>query len=155
MLLFFSSRRRHTRCALVTGVQTCALPIYVISPLTDGFDDSEGFLTQQRMQSMGRDELRVVLPADVRFMQDLAMHKRTEKYIRQNSNTQQETVKRILDAKGSQNTERLNDLQVRARELLGKARLIINASDVNVGGEDGQTRVLKAFEQLEKTAYPN
>src|SRR3546814_16093241 len=24
---FFSSRRRHTRCALVTGVQTCALPI--------------------------------------------------------------------------------------------------------------------------------
>src|SRR3546814_11446097 len=26
-LIFFSSRRRHTRCALVTGVQTCALPI--------------------------------------------------------------------------------------------------------------------------------
>src|SRR3546814_7064790 len=25
---FFSSRRRHTSCALVTGVQTCALPIY-------------------------------------------------------------------------------------------------------------------------------
>src|SRR3546814_7989003 len=27
MCFFFSSRRRHTRCALVTGVQTCALPI--------------------------------------------------------------------------------------------------------------------------------
>src|SRR3546814_3837766 len=27
MCLFFSSRRRHTRCALGTGVQTCALPI--------------------------------------------------------------------------------------------------------------------------------
>src|SRR3546814_14002592 len=26
---FFSSRRRHTRCALVTGVQTCALPIWI------------------------------------------------------------------------------------------------------------------------------
>src|SRR3546814_15944869 len=26
-IVFFSSRRRHTRCALVTGVQTCALPI--------------------------------------------------------------------------------------------------------------------------------
>src|SRR3546814_16970062 len=25
--MFFASRRRHTRCALVTGVQTCALPI--------------------------------------------------------------------------------------------------------------------------------
>src|SRR3546814_1695225 len=28
MFFFFSSRRRHTRCALVTGVQTCALPIF-------------------------------------------------------------------------------------------------------------------------------
>src|SRR3546814_9386984 len=26
-IVFFSSRRRHTRCALVTGVQTCAVPI--------------------------------------------------------------------------------------------------------------------------------
>src|SRR3546814_7870070 len=29
MFFFFSSRRRHTRCALVTGVQTCALPIFL------------------------------------------------------------------------------------------------------------------------------
>src|SRR3546814_18321127 len=28
IFFFFSSRRRHTRCALVTGVQTCALPIF-------------------------------------------------------------------------------------------------------------------------------
>src|SRR3546814_15908568 len=31
LICFFSSRRRHTRCALVTGVQTCALPIYAES----------------------------------------------------------------------------------------------------------------------------
>src|SRR3546814_20411442 len=30
VFFFFSSRRRHTRCALVTGVQTCALPISLI-----------------------------------------------------------------------------------------------------------------------------
>src|SRR3546814_18203599 len=30
MSYFFSSRRRHTRCALVTGVQTCALPISLV-----------------------------------------------------------------------------------------------------------------------------
>src|SRR3546814_6892352 len=29
VVFFFSSRRRHTRCALVTGVQTCALPIWL------------------------------------------------------------------------------------------------------------------------------
>src|SRR3546814_819069 len=33
---FFSSRRRHTRCALVTGVQTCALPIYPVAPARHG-----------------------------------------------------------------------------------------------------------------------
>src|SRR3546814_2471190 len=36
--VFFSSRRRHTRCALVTGVQTCALPICIrVQTLGDGF----------------------------------------------------------------------------------------------------------------------
>src|SRR3546814_10629793 len=31
VFFLFSSRRRHTRCALVTGVQTCALPISAIA----------------------------------------------------------------------------------------------------------------------------
>src|SRR3546814_21081685 len=35
LFFFFSSRRRHTRCALVTGVQTCALPIAVAGILVD------------------------------------------------------------------------------------------------------------------------
>src|SRR3546814_4339163 len=35
MLFFFSSRRRHTRCALVTGVQTCALPILMDVGIND------------------------------------------------------------------------------------------------------------------------
>src|SRR3546814_1652548 len=42
MRFFFSSRRRHTRCALVTGVQTCALPIYdgkVTEPRTAVFPE--------------------------------------------------------------------------------------------------------------------
>src|SRR3546814_7953773 len=35
-VFLFSSRRRHTRCALVTGVQTCALPIYHLPQLALG-----------------------------------------------------------------------------------------------------------------------
>src|SRR3546814_17106362 len=34
-MFLFSRRRRHTRCALVTGVQTCALPIWVSCFLSD------------------------------------------------------------------------------------------------------------------------
>src|SRR3546814_4002747 len=41
---FFSSRRRHTICALVTGVQTCALPILLVHAHAAGdavHDDAE------------------------------------------------------------------------------------------------------------------
>src|SRR3546814_3803477 len=38
MFFFFSSRRRHTRGALVTGVQTCALPISDDDAADDGAD---------------------------------------------------------------------------------------------------------------------
>src|SRR3546814_20506982 len=34
-VFFFSSRRRHTKCALVTGVQTCALPISLLRASRD------------------------------------------------------------------------------------------------------------------------
>src|SRR3546814_1485098 len=37
---FVSSIRRHTRCALVTGVQTCALPISPVSRLDTGRADA-------------------------------------------------------------------------------------------------------------------
>src|SRR3546814_19992906 len=40
-MFFFSSRRRHTRCALVTGVQTCALPISGMAALEEVGDAIE------------------------------------------------------------------------------------------------------------------
>src|SRR3546814_6615467 len=39
LLFFFSSRRRHTRCALVTGVQTCAFPIFHGQGMNCAFED--------------------------------------------------------------------------------------------------------------------
>src|SRR3546814_14617292 len=45
MFLFFcSSRRRHTICALVTGVQTCALPISVANFPTESIENSQDFV---------------------------------------------------------------------------------------------------------------
>src|SRR3546814_10500499 len=55
---FFSSRRRHTRCALVTGVQTCALPISALNPTkvdnsTDAWDTID-WLVKNVKESNGR-----------------------------------------------------------------------------------------------------
>src|SRR3546814_1899026 len=46
VFFFFSSRRRHTRCALVTGVQTCALPIFVDGDLAQRGGAAVAMMTQ-------------------------------------------------------------------------------------------------------------
>src|SRR3546814_3032500 len=57
-VFFFSSRRRHTRCALVTGVQTCALPISIRSYWCD--DTS---LAEASFEEVAR-RLPTLVPAD-------------------------------------------------------------------------------------------
>src|SRR3546814_12207728 len=54
---FFSSRRRHTRCALVTGVQTCALPIFLLLPVpaeaVPRFPESRPDLSPGELRQLG------------------------------------------------------------------------------------------------------
>src|SRR3546814_2611174 len=71
-VFFFSSRRRHTRCALVTGVQTCALPIDVgrgkgagVYYLGDDIDHMLSEATRVRediQRGATREELQHLLP---------------------------------------------------------------------------------------------
>src|SRR3546814_8134759 len=49
LYFFFSSRRRHTRCALVTGVQTCALPISGSAALLVTHDQTEALSLGDRL----------------------------------------------------------------------------------------------------------
>src|SRR3546814_18594255 len=56
IIFFFSSRRRHTRCALVTGVQTCALPIsFNTEPLT-------GQVAAAFAERFGKDRVKQIPP---------------------------------------------------------------------------------------------
>src|SRR3546814_7893738 len=63
VFFFFASRRRHTRCALVTGVQTCALPICAVAPIQcarivaesgDGADGTIILITPAKLDNRGR-----------------------------------------------------------------------------------------------------
>src|SRR3546814_7367168 len=51
--VFFASRRRHTRCALVTGVQTCALPISMLKAAAVVLAATLGFGTAQAADISG------------------------------------------------------------------------------------------------------
>src|SRR3546814_15266767 len=57
-VFFFSSRRRHTRCALVTGVQTCALPIYRRPVAVDDESDA-GLVVAAQTGRAGRTQARL------------------------------------------------------------------------------------------------
>lgn len=128
------------------------LAIHVVSPF-HGSIENEAIL---RMQSMGRDELLVLMPADERLVRDILMYKRTDKYIRQNiSITQQEAVKRILTDKGFQNRERYAELQQRVQILMGKAKVFVAGADIEIVSEDAQTRVLHGFHELIFRVYPH
>jgi len=128
------------------------LGIHVISP----FHDHAGKEEIVRMQSMGRDELLVVMNPDERLIRDLMMYKRTEKYVRQNvSVTQQDAIKKILTEKSFQNQERYRDLQQRVKTQLGKARLFVNGEEIEQGGEEPIGRITKGFYRLIQAVYPN
>src|SRR3546814_4598161 len=66
MFFFFSSRRRHTRCALVAGVQTCALPIWTsrrrverlapgLLPLDGGGSETWRFAARSEERRVGKE----------------------------------------------------------------------------------------------------
>ena len=56
------------------------LAVHVVTPFHENAENE----TILKMQSMGRDELLVLLPSDDRLMRDIILFKQTEKYIRQN-----------------------------------------------------------------------
>jgi hypothetical protein len=128
------------------------LAINVITPLNELIDNE----TTLSMQSMGKAELLVIMPADNRFFQDLLLYKKTDSYIRINmTQTQQEIIKRILTDKSVQNRERRSELQAKAKELLGRAKLIINLKPMEIGTSDAQTRIQQGFYDLIRRTYPN
>lgn len=128
------------------------LAIHVVTPFHENAENE----TILRMQSMGRDELLVLMPPDDRLMRDIILYKQTEKYIRQNSTTaQQEAVNHILANKGDQNRDRYRALQLRVQTLLGRAKLFVGGSEIEIGGEEAQSRITQGFRQLVIQAYPN
>ena len=128
------------------------LTINIASPFNEHFGE-EAIL---KMQSIGKSELLVALPADNRFVQDLLMYKRTDKYIAQNITvTQQDSRKRILTDKSFQNRERYQQLELRAKELLAQAKLFVAGDEMENGSTEPVTHIVRGFHELIRRTYPH
>ncbi|TVQ54131.1 MAG: BREX system P-loop protein BrxC, partial [Spirulina sp. DLM2.Bin59] len=125
------------------------LTLHVITPLyPDG--DNEAVL---QAQTMGKAELRVVLPPDARLMRDLELWLQTETYIRQQTGKPHtSSIQQIINQKQLQNDERKRGLTVRLAESLAEATLILNGA---VLCHQGQGRLMAAFEDLITQTYPH
>ena len=128
------------------------LAVNVVTP----FHEQSGNTEAIAMRTMSRDELAVVLNADVRFVSDLMMFKRTDKYVRQaRAVTQQPTIERIVREKGEQNSGRQRDLTLRSQRLLADARLFVRGEEIEVRSEDPQARIERAFQALVDKVHVN
>ena len=128
------------------------LTINVISPFSDEAESPDAV----RMKTMSREELAVSLKPDASFYSDLILYKKTEKFIRQfRSGSPQPGRDRIASEKGEQNSRRAKDLEMRLRKLMGVARLFVRGDELEVGGEDPQDRISKAFQSLVDKVYTN
>ena len=128
------------------------LAINVITSFHDHRDASD----KHKTDTVYNDELRVVLPDSDRLIRDLMLLKKTEKYIsHETRTTQQDSVKRILAEKAAQNGERATQLKALISSLMGKAVYFVGGKEIELAGEDGQTKVQRAFVELAKQTYPN
>ncbi len=128
------------------------LGVHFISP----FHPHSDKLDQLKMQSAGRREMLAVLPSEDRLYRDLFLLKQTEKYIKQNlATTQKESVKKILSEKQNGNARRASELEMMVKELVGKARMFVNGSEVESNISDPVARINAGFEVLIDTVHIN
>lgn len=109
-----------------------------------------------RMQSQSRDELIIWLKPDLRFTQDLALYKKTQKFIRQSSSgTPQPNRDRIVAAKKDLNQKRFSDLEAHLRRKVTSAQLFARGDELDIRGEDAQELISRAFQSLVDKVYVN
>lgn len=107
-----------------------------------------------RMHSAGKDELRVILEPDERVLSDLRLLIKTEKYTKRKQTTSLTAVEdQILRSKAAQNVDREKELIERVGRAVGKAALVINATDVSSSSQDALARVSDGFQELVSRTY--
>lgn len=126
------------------------LTLHFITPETNYTD------TEIVMQSMGREELRVFLGRDKRLLADLRLLMKTEKYIKQRTNSgTTASTQAILQSKQLLNAEREKELIERLRQAVGRAQLIVQGAEVDSNAQDAIARVSDGFQELVGRTYTN
>lgn len=100
--------------------------------------------------------MMIRLPEDKRFISEVRMYLKTDKYIRKNNTSaNSDSYARILREKGTLNSQRNRSIEISAKELIAGAQIFINGSEnTRSSSSDAKTRIIESFQDLIKVAYP-
>ena len=135
------------------GSNISELSINFVTSLNSDAGNSSSFL----MQSMGLDELFIVMPPSTSLVHDLYLQRRTYKYIKQyDSSSNDTTTNKIVAERGQQNELLKGELVEKVKELIGQSDIIINGEKLdNITSQDAKLRIIAGFNSLINNAYPN
>ena len=107
-------------------------------------------------QSTGKPELLVLLPGDLRLMDEVRLYLKTNKYIQQNTGSGIDpTRKAILTERGQQNSVRRTELASRCSDLFVKGSIFLNGSKLENYNTDPRLRFHKVAQELISFAFPS
>jgi hypothetical protein len=126
--------------------------IHMATPLHENADRPADMVAQ----SLGKAELLLILPPDARLLDDLKLHRKTEKYCQQNLSSNLPPARyAILNAKRLANSERRTSLHDRLKDALTSGKLYLNGNEQTHSSTDPQSRMAKAFQDLVRYAFPS
>jgi hypothetical protein len=107
-------------------------------------------------QNTGKPELLLLLPPDLRLMDEARLYLKTHKYIQQNVGAGvDQTRKAIMAERGVQNSTRRSELTARCSELFGKASVFLNGSRLENYTAEPRMRFHRLAQELVAFSFPN
>jgi len=127
------------------------LTIHFITPL----HPSSGKMQDLRMLCLGKDEVMFVLPPDPILVSDIAIYKKTDRYLRQNPAAAQldSPRKRLLEIRGDNNRNLRARIETRLRKMVSDSTVFISGDDSHVASTDPQGKIKACFDELATRVY--
>lgn len=128
------------------------ITIQLITPNYQYYDQNQ----QLKLNSMGKAELLIILPADNRFWVDLVLYKKTDKYSSQQAMTSiSENTRLVVAAKQYQNSQRMTAIKKRFAELVSASELVLRGEVFAAKSSEPVAKINEAAQALISRSYSN
>lgn len=128
------------------------LKLHILSPFDVDLTEDAALANQ----SATNNEVVIRLGDNRRFVDDMRLYLKTQKYVRLNSTGSDSSSRdKIVHEKGEQNRRRRGELKKLAEDLIRDAKYYVRGALIEPGSGDAKAKVEKAFNELIDKVYTN